>query len=252
MKTISLALLLIVAPLSVAYGQGEDAVLSAILAATKDADGSVRQVAFSALTQIGHQDEAVNSAILDGLSDGEHKVRLAAFYALRELVLDPEVRTKGLIELLDDGQLSSVALQEFERVGDAALPQLLKLLEDDNKRSGAILALGRLGPAAKPATGFLLEAMKDDDPIIRARAASSLGSIWAPEKSMETGSTRARYHAYAQQLVKNHDADKDGVLSKDEWTNAQFSIDHSAVDGDKDGVVTAAEYGDFLLKSRTK
>ena len=120
---------------------------------------------------------AIESLIQD-LADQNVSVKVNAVKTLVEI---GEPTVESLIPALKDNnpKIRENAAQALGKIGDErAVGPLIKVMNDPNEilptRENAILALGEFGePAVEP----LIQAMEDESPQIRARAAEALGKI---------------------------------------------------------------------------
>jgi len=80
------------------------------------------------------------------------------------------------IELLGDTESEPDARRAIIRIGEAAIPALIETLGagDDQKAQFVISALRRIG---KPAVGPLLEALDDEDPLVRSQVMRTLNEL---------------------------------------------------------------------------
>lgn len=83
----------------------------------------------------------------------------------------------------------------------------------------------------------------------RSFSSSSRGGGFSGVRRLSPSSNpRARYAAYSRVMFEKYDANKDGVLTPEEWKNARFIT--SDVDADKDGKLSLDELTDWLAKGR--
>ena len=59
-------------------------------------------------------------------------------------------------------------------------------------------------------------------------------------------SDEEKYREHAANWLKKFDADKDGILSKEEWSKDDFT--YTTADADKDGTVTLNELAEAMKK----
>ncbi len=68
----------------------------------------------------------------------------------------------------------------------------------------------------------------------------------ASAASTSAGGDNAKYVKYAVSFIRKYDTNKDGVLTKEEWS--KMNTDHSAADTDQDGRITPVELGAVFMK----
>jgi HEAT repeat protein/beta-lactamase regulating signal transducer with metallopeptidase domain len=149
-----------------------DAIPALGAGAQGDAAESVRAMAVWALGQL--DDATAIPALTAALADKSAEVRGRAAWAMG--TIGPRSAPQALVAALRDAD-APVRVRAAWALGriadDAAVPVLSAALKDADAevRKAAFWALGQMGEAAQPA---LLEALKDSDPQIRARAARAL------------------------------------------------------------------------------
>ena len=190
--------------------------IPALLAATKDAEVTVRRQVWNALAQVGPDDDRVVAAAMDlltagdadarsdaahllgrskgrqevvqalrkALSDKEGSVRFSATAALGDIGLSVEGVKEGLAEAFrkDDPRMDAAALKAIEYTGpDAkfAVPDLIRMVKgkDVDIRRDVVHQLGRIGPDAKDAVPALTAILEDPDEQIRMAAVDALMRI---------------------------------------------------------------------------
>jgi len=170
-----------------------------------DQNVSVKVNAVKTLIEIG---EPAVEPLIQALKDNNPEIRENAAQALGKI--GDEKATEPLIELLADGhkEVEYAARDALANIGEPALNPLITFINDQNKsipsREQAIVALGRIGEPAvgpliqllaergtgldgfaapalndigEPAVEPLIQTLEDDNPRVRAHAASILGRI---------------------------------------------------------------------------
>ncbi|MEP9410559.1 MAG: HEAT repeat domain-containing protein [Candidatus Brocadia sp.] len=193
-------------------GKHEHKLLSAILSnALKDDDIEVRAATVSALGALG--DETVIPNLLSALRDKEMWVRLAAATAISDLndksiipelvkmLADNDGRTResaaltlgamdyrgevpGLREAIERKEISprivDYLLNEMNNPTEKDMQDYERKLKDKSDmyaRIVGVLAFGKIGKTNKQAVVRLREALKDDEPVVRALSAVVLGKL---------------------------------------------------------------------------
>ena len=154
---------------------GDAAAVPGLLAALRDAEWSVREVAAAALKQIG---TPAVPGLLAALGDANADVRRAAAWALGQI--GNAAAVPGLLAALGDASwyVREAAAWALGRIGAPAVPGLLHALRDADWRVrwAAARALGQIGDAT--AVPGLLHALDDDaECLVRQVAAAALGQI---------------------------------------------------------------------------
>lgn len=166
-------------------------------------DPSLRRAILAALLPVGPA-EACRSAVLAAARSPAESIRATALSTLERIKIDPDHCLDVAIAALDD-PAASVRMAAIDLVGDVASeyhPRAVAVLlstfrtHDRSFRLLALLRLRELGPVALAVTGELTHALKDPDPLVRIRVATSLVEI--------TGDGEA----YISQLI-------DGLRSKE-------------------------------------
>ena len=170
-----------------------------------DQNVSVKVNAVKTLVEMG---ESAVDPLIQALENDNPEVRENAAHALGKI--GDERAVESLIELLCDGnkEVKYAARDALANIGEPALNPLIRYIYDQNKsipsREQAIVALGRIGEPAvgpliqllaergtgldgfaapalndigEPAVEPLIQTLEDDNPRVRAHAASILGRI---------------------------------------------------------------------------
>jgi hypothetical protein len=106
--------------------------------------------------------------------------------------------------------------------------------EDSSNRNG-----GRRRGEDKPSRG-------GDKAERSARPAPNAEAPAVAEAPAASGDVPQKYIKYAVGFIKRYDANKDGVLTQDEWT--KMNTDYSSADADKDGRITPTELGAAFIQ----
>jgi HEAT repeat protein len=150
----------------------------AILRTFKDDDPRVRFSAACALAQFEPSTEGVLELLLAKLEEPRLTPDTAARAAIAVGHYGPRARPAlaRLLEQLRKGDAATVALVEM---GPASIPGLAEALQDNSPkvRRRAAKALRCMGPSARSAVPVLMERLKDSDGGSRAEAALALGEI---------------------------------------------------------------------------
>lgn len=143
------------------------------------------QVRWAAVTAIGHLgDYRVIDYLLKAVEDTEWIVRTQAVTELMGKVRDITARrdprlARILVHMfsLDNDEIINLAMEGFQEMGPESHHWLLGALENPSPmiRAHAAQALGRV--KAHEATPFLLDRLNDEDADVRARACEALGLI---------------------------------------------------------------------------
>src|SRR5262245_684696 len=187
-----------------------EAAVPALAKALEDEDRRVRRLSAEALARIGPRARAAAPALIKALNDADEQARRSFAEVLRRaprssrLIFPTSVRE---IPLSDEHvRVRSMAVAALERIGAGAVPALTDALKsaDPAARINAAEVLGRLGNDGKPAVAalatllrkdkdarvretvaeafarldhydpVLVEALKDEDPQVRAMAATAI------------------------------------------------------------------------------
>jgi HEAT repeat protein len=179
-------------------GAGGAPAVPVLLEACRDEDSLVRSWAALALDRIAREDPAALPVFLAALKEEDASVRAAAAGVLVQAIrtarglerkfltrpglavasaggLFTPTRTKRAEDTARDGRAGAKILPPDE----AVLPALLEALRDPEPivRARVASALGDLGPEARDAVYPLVEALRDPDSSVRNSAASALGQI---------------------------------------------------------------------------
>ena len=114
----------------------------------------------------------------------DESIRVAAAKVLGSFGPKAELAVPGLLKALHDPQ-SYVAMEAaaaLARAGSGALPALINALNENNPlvRHAAAYALGEVGPRAEKAVPSLISRLEDTDAEVRSSSASSLLLIGYP------------------------------------------------------------------------
>ncbi len=160
-------------------GPGAKAAIPDLIANLKDKELSF--AAGEALRKIG---PAALPAVVEALKDKEslQGARSALLEYVREdweIGADAKTVVPVLLQLMKDkdGKYRHVAAQLLERLGPEAkevVPSLIAALSDRRLRLSAAHALGGIGPEAKAAVPALTGVLKDDEGMMRIRAAQAI------------------------------------------------------------------------------
>ncbi len=164
--------------------QGNEAMVSILLAALHNANEDVRLQATQILGQVGVGNEAVISALLVALDDTYSRVSERAVASLGQVGVSNETAISPLLTALHhtDWRVRVQAAQILGQVGvgnEAVISALLAALHDDDwrVRSRAADSLGQVGVSNEAVINALLAALHDDDWRVRSRAADSLRQV---------------------------------------------------------------------------
>jgi hypothetical protein len=174
---------------------------------------------FEVAADKAHEFEAMRHAptLLRGLGEADPKMRIAGARGLERLGRDAASASPALVRALEDPdrrvRLSAAcALGRLDARAESAVPVLVRVLKEDQSRlddrSRATIALARLGPLARPALWILLDSLAGQeesaealaeigvpsipglvellthpDPVVRRRAAGTLGRIGSAARS---------------------------------------------------------------------
>lgn len=155
--------------------------------ALKHEDDDIRQLALSALGQIGPAARSTLPAVKESLRDDVEAVRANAAVTLGHLD-NSQATIKTLIDLLRDDAVevrlgAALALAQIGPPARAAVPQLEEALRDPRMQDPILRLLGEIGPAAAAAVPTLLGLLKKKDNQVNLLAARTLGLIGPEAKS---------------------------------------------------------------------
>jgi HEAT repeat protein len=150
-----------------------------LVAASKDANRSVRLFSILALGQLGPAASDAVPIIVPLLKEPDIAIRMTAIESLGLIGPAAKDAVPELVAALKDRDSRVRAVEALVRIGPAAkdsLPALIAALKDADMgvRSAAINVLGVLGQAAEPALPALIAMLKDGDKDLRNRAAHAL------------------------------------------------------------------------------
>ena len=224
----------------------QESITTALISATEDTDEQVRYAAFVALKD-QPQSDAVVAAFRRGLEDDYLNTRKLALSKLVDFDGPTDKVLERLISAIEeDPDLAPSARSLLAKIGEPAVPRVIKALESKkvNVRLTVADLLGsiRLGKHKREAVNHLTALLKDESCDVRVAAINALKSI-AVTKSREI-SSKDKYVKYAKGLIEKYDANKDGVLTEEEWP--KMKIDHRSADRDGNGRITAEELGSYL------
>jgi len=166
---------------------GPDAVetIPSLIHALGDRKVDVRREAVQALGWIGPQTNEVVPALIGSLEDPDADIRYKAALMLGGFGSTAKEAVPALIDALDDPdelvrRFVPQALGEIGSDAKDAIPALILGFRDEEVSTYAPSALGKIGKVAVPA---LIEALKDEDQIVRHKSASALGYIGPDAKA---------------------------------------------------------------------
>jgi HEAT repeat protein len=163
-------------------GQPSEPAVPVLIQALGDSSG-VRRAAVWALGQIGPAADSAVPGLLAALTDPNEAVRAVAAESLGQVAPfwrgSPAAAAAlpGLLRLLnEEGPLAQPALSALELMGAAAVPALTEALKSDEPavRAGAATALGRIGAPARPAVAALRGVLEDEHGWVRSAAAHAI------------------------------------------------------------------------------
>jgi HEAT repeat protein len=173
-----------------AIGPEAKTAIPALAELLRDRDEDVRCAAITGLSGMGSASVPI---LLDLLKDKDSRVRVNAIVGLGHIGVDAAPAIPALAELLrsQDAEIHRSALWALGDISRPALPRMLELLKDKNGQVRADAAFvidtivgrslrGRTGPEAKLLIAALTDALKDQEPAVRERAARAL-RIFAAE-----------------------------------------------------------------------
>jgi HEAT repeat protein len=154
-----------------------------LINATKDENAAVRREAMTALGTAAVDDDwkaRITATLIDGLDDANPGVQVASLEGLNRLGLpkaellarelsDPRAAAMAAVLLGEMGPNAAPAVPALEKALNSDLPPEVKLQ--------VIVAIGSVGAEAAVAAPALIEALSDQNPIVRYSAAYALGSI---------------------------------------------------------------------------
>ena len=166
---------------------GPDAVetIPSLIHALGDRKVDVRREAVQALGWIGPQTNEVVPALIGSLKDPDADIRYKAALTLGGFGSTAKEAVPALIDALGDSdelvrRFVPQALGEIGSDAKDAIPALILGFRDEEVSTYAPSALGKIGKVAVPA---LIEALKDEDQIVRHKSASALGYIGPDAKA---------------------------------------------------------------------
>jgi HEAT repeat protein len=161
------------------------------------------------LIEVGAEIPRAADALIDLTRQGDCTTRGMAADALGRLGPAASRACSALVAMLPDDELYILggdfhgnggthylpgerALLALSKIGVPALTPLQNALKDEEPltRQRAALAIGLIGPAARPAAGALIVVLGDSHRAIRAAAAESLGAIGASDEQSIAALTR--------------------------------------------------------------
>jgi HEAT repeat protein len=157
-------------------GKAEDVRASEILLERlRDKDARVREVAASALAEIG--DVQALQPLIEALNDATAEVRDAAAMALGELRDSRAIQP--LIDLLDNEESQQVAAWALATIGDRRVASVLEHLVEkasaDAMRAMAVRALGRMSDGAE--VSLFIRCLRDPSHLVVIEACKVLGEF---------------------------------------------------------------------------
>jgi HEAT repeat protein len=139
------------AAIALADGDGGHTHTDALIGATGDDDDEVRQLAITALGEIG--DESAVPRLLEAAEDERASMRYQSVIALARMAIDEELRTKVLLRATsdEDFNIRYIAMRLAEEHAAKPAPERLRLravaMLDDDERDVAVAAAIFLGHA---------------------------------------------------------------------------------------------------------
>jgi Ca2+-binding EF-hand superfamily protein len=145
-----------------------------------------------------------------------------------------------------DGQIS---MAEFSATWTDAV--LADFLQFDLNRDGLItpdecLKAGAAGAQRGAVITVAAAESSDASPETAGSDQASAGAAPAAASSGPGPAIDPRYLDYYKKLVAKYDTNKDGVLTKDEWSN--MSKDPAAADANRDGKITVEEFARWSMQ----
>jgi HEAT repeat protein len=146
-------------------------------------DGATQDAARWALTAIGQE---ATMPLVGALRMSEPgRSRTLVLRMLEELGPAAKDAIPALADMLEnDGEHREKVAEVLAAIGDDATPSLIKAVrtaEDSAVRCVAIEALGAIKTTARDAVQVLIERLRDDEAVVRMRAARALGEMRAKE-----------------------------------------------------------------------
>jgi hypothetical protein len=216
----------------------QESITTALISATNDPDGDVRFAAFSALKDQPRAD-AIVQAFRRGLDDDNPNVRQLALTKLVDYEGPTDEVLKRLISAIVQPELVGTASRLLTKIGEPAAPRLLEALKSDkaSEKLAVVDILGNLplGKHRKEAVTEVTTVLKDEDRDVRIGAIDALKRMAASQ----FGKLDAQYLKSVVGIIARYDANKDGILTENEWSRMRSDV--SSADQDKDGRLTPQE-----------
>jgi len=177
----------------------KDQALQALIMALKDKDSRVRQGAALSLAKIGRSSIEVISAFDDLLRESDDPIMRKTAFVMFFTILPSEKRVPLLVNALKDQNidLRRTALSALDHTNPHS-PEIVTLLFEIIKkernatvRDSAFRIVEKMKPASDEEVLIFLKALKDEEPKVRALAASALGKI-KRRASVGTPSSRSK------------------------------------------------------------
>jgi HEAT repeat protein/S1-C subfamily serine protease len=152
----------------------------ALAGVLKDPDPFVRRIALEALAKYGPDAKPAVAALRDVLHGKDKGLQLAALNVVVQLGEAGADVVPEVIEILAEPVLKETAVTALVKIGKPAIPALVEALRDNNPkiRAGACRALGDIGPDAKTASTIQLNGLqRDKDVDVRDAATDALRKI---------------------------------------------------------------------------
>ncbi|BDI32177.1 hypothetical protein CCAX7_42280 [Capsulimonas corticalis] len=159
----------------IAGGVPDDVAFSTLFALRKDADGGVKGHATDSLVFLGQKSPENLQVLVKKLGDGDPDARGAAGDALAKIGGDTVAKSVDALVKNSDEQDTSLSVSG--KLGDAAVPYAVRRLSDPDMSFRAKMAelLGTTGSAT--AIPALIDATKQENPIVRRAALLSLSKV---------------------------------------------------------------------------